>query len=114
MATRFFVESRPELRLHAPMKTTLSLCLGLTLVCGLSYRTAAAEPAKPLRALLICGGCCHDYNQQKVIIPEGVRARANVTWTVVQEGGTGTRHDKVQESIYQNPAWASGFDVVVH
>lgn len=96
------------------MKKFISLGLASSLVCGLIHPTAAAEAPKPLRALLICGGCCHDYTKQKVIIPEGVRARANVTWTVVQEGGTGTRHDKIQESIYQNPAWASGFDVVVH
>ena len=78
--------------------------------------TRAAEPAPkplaapPLRALLVCGGCCHDYAQQKKIISEGVSARANVTWTVVHEGD----HREHRVSIYTNANWARGFDVVVH
>ena len=94
------------------MKHAISLCIAVIFLFGFS--ASAAEPAKPLRALLITGGCCHDYNQQKVIIPEGVSARANVTWTVVEEGGTGTRRQNIEQSVYQNAGWASGFDVVVH
>src|SRR5260221_14321 len=96
------------------MKTNMSLPLALVLLCFLPAATFAAESAKPLRALLITGGCCHDYNKQKIIIPEGVSARANVTWTVVQEGGNGTARQNLQESLYQKAGWADGFDVVVH
>jgi len=49
-----------------------------------------------------------------VIIPQGVSARANVIWTVVQEGGSGTRRQNIQESVYQKADWANGFDIVVH
>ena len=45
---------------------------------------------RPIRALLVCGGCCHDYTRQKQIISRGVSARANVVWTLVQQGGTAT------------------------
>ncbi|MGB2351001.1 MAG: hypothetical protein ACPH9O_05175, partial [Akkermansiaceae bacterium] len=38
----------------------------------------AAEPAKPIKALLIAGGCCHDYAEQHKIISKGIQARANV------------------------------------
>ena len=70
-----------------------------------------AEGPKPLRALYITGGCCHDYNNQKKIIPEGVSSRANVEWTVVQEGGTSVDH---RISLFEKPNWADGYDVVVH
>ena len=84
-------------------------------VCLMSllHPAGAAEPAgpKPLRALLITGGCCHDYNQQKIILPEGVSARANVVWTVVQEGGASTNH---KISLYEDKNWARDYDVIVH
>ena len=45
--------------------------------------TAFAEPGqKPLRALLITGGCCHDYRYQAERLVDGSRARAHVEWTV--------------------------------
>jgi uncharacterized protein len=70
----------------------------------------AAEPAKPLRALMVCGGCCHDYTNQKEILSQGIRARANVEFTVVHEGNDRTN----RVSIYEKPNWAAGYDVVVH
>lgn len=72
---------------------------------------SSAPAAQPLRALMITGGCCHDYENQKKILSEGISARANVTWTIVHEGGT-TRDHEV--SIYTNANWAHGFDVVLH
>ena len=36
--------------------------------------TATAE--KPLRALLICGGCCHDYTEQHKVLSDGIQTRA--------------------------------------
>src|SRR5947209_4914374 len=38
---------------------------------------AAAAP-KPLKVLLITGGCCHDYATQKDILKKGITERANV------------------------------------
>ncbi len=83
----------------------------VALWCGLGAIAIAAEPAKPLRALYLTGGCCHDYNNQKVILPEGVSARANVQWTIVQEGGNSANH---KISIYENQDWAKDYDVIVH
>lgn len=71
----------------------------------------AAPPQRPIRALLVTGGCCHDYDRQKLIIPRGVSARADVEWTVVQQGGT-TTNTKIP--LYDDPHWAEGYDVVVH
>lgn len=72
--------------------------------------------AEPLHALLITGGCCHDYDKQRAILTEGISARANVTWDIIYEGGDansgGTRNHLV--SIYEKPDWTKGFDVIVH
>ncbi len=71
----------------------------------------ADEPVKPIRALLVTGGCCHDYAKQRVILSEGVSDRANVEWQIVQQGGSAT-NSKIP--LYENADWAKGFDVIVH
>ncbi|MBA62907.1 MAG: heme-binding domain-containing protein [Planctomycetaceae bacterium] len=66
---------------------------------------------RPIRALLVCGGCCHDYTRQKQIISKGVSARANVVWTLVQQGGTATDS---YIPLYRDKNWSAGYDIVVH
>src|SRR6266545_7963726 len=58
----------------------------------LSFFAVSVRAAEPLHALLITGGCCHDYEAQKKILSEGISARANVTWTIVHEGGDTKEH----------------------
>jgi type 1 glutamine amidotransferase len=76
----------------------------------------AADEPKPLRALLVCGGCCHDYEAQKKILSEGISARANVQWTIVHEGipSPGDDGRKHRVSIYEKPNWWAGYDIVLH
>lgn len=71
----------------------------------------AADSAKPLRALLITGGCCHNYTFQSQALTNGVAKHAKVEWKIVNEGGNGTR---AEIPLYDDPNWAKGFDVVVH
>ncbi len=66
---------------------------------------------KPLRALLITGGCCHGYAFQANQLKNAVSKLTEVDWTVVNEGGTGTR---ATISLYDDPNWAKNYDVVVH
>ncbi len=66
---------------------------------------------KPLRALLVLGGCCHDYKAQNEILTRGISERARVEFVVAYDPDTTTRH---LNPVYQNPEWASGFDVIVH
>ncbi|MCZ6793235.1 MAG: ThuA domain-containing protein [Planctomycetota bacterium] len=71
--------------------------------------------AQPIRALLVTGGCCHDYDNQKTIITEGISARARVEWTIVHEGGS--RSENVRDhklGVFENQEWADEYDVVVH
>ncbi|WP_435018733.1 DUF7133 domain-containing protein [Tundrisphaera sp. TA3] len=72
---------------------------------------AALEAAKPIRALLVAGGCCHDYQKQKTLMTQGVSARANVEWTIIHQGGSTT---DAKIPLYENPDWSQGFDVIVH
>ncbi|WP_226895592.1 DUF7133 domain-containing protein [Luteolibacter marinus] len=65
----------------------------------------------PLRALLVCGGCCHDYEKQALILRDGIQARANVQVDVIRSEDNGT---KPWFPIYENKDWAEGYDVVIH
>ena len=88
--------------------TVLTAFLALSALAPL---TSAAQEDKPIKALLVIGGCCHDYKTQQKIITEGVSQRANVEWTIAYDPDTGTSH---KNPVYDNPDWAKGFDVVVH
>ncbi|MFN3149338.1 discoidin domain-containing protein [Bremerella sp.] len=80
-------------------------------LCVLPATLLAADAPKPIKALLVTGGCCHDYQTQKNIIKEGLEARAHIEVTVVHEGGS-TTDTKIP--LYQNPNWADGYDIVLH
>jgi type 1 glutamine amidotransferase len=86
--------------------------IALLLLSGLPACAAqAADSAKPLRALLVTGGCCHNYKFQSQALTNGVAGHARVDWRIVHEGGAGT-HAEI--ALYDEPHWAKGFDVVVH
>lgn len=91
--------------IHSKLHLLFGAFLGAFLV-----PVSAADPA-PLKVLMITGGCCHDYEQQKVILSVGLSARANLLFTTVHEGGESREH---KVSIYSNPDWAKGFDVILH
>ncbi len=75
------------------------------------FATPAVPAAEPLRALLITGGCCHDFQHQKDLIATGVSARANVTWTIIFDPNDTREH---MLPVYTNADWARGYDVIVH
>jgi type 1 glutamine amidotransferase len=86
----------------------------LQVITGLwlaSVSTAFPADSARLRALLITGGCCHNYSLQSRQLTNAVANHAAVEWTVVNEGGNGTR---AQIPLYSKPDWAKGYDVVVH
>ncbi|MES2568973.1 MAG: ThuA domain-containing protein, partial [Verrucomicrobiota bacterium] len=71
----------------------------------------AAEAPKPLKVLLITGGCCHDYGKQKDILKAGIEARIHA---VVDQVHTDDKSTKPPLAIYGNPEYAKGYDVVIH
>ena len=104
------------------MNLRLTGCLSL-LILSLLIRSGTAEPTpgvdpkdelvrKPLKVLLITGGCCHDYTFQTKALQQAAKKHAlAIEWTVVNEGGRGT---SAKIDLYDDPDWAAGFDVVVH
>src|SRR6266496_5779346 len=82
--------------------STALLAIGLALTVGEPVFAAEAQSKKPLRVLLITGGCCHNYAFQTRALKEAVAKLAQAEWTVVNEGGTGT---KAQIPLYANPDW---------
>lgn len=66
---------------------------------------------KPLRVLLITGGCCHNYPFQTQKLKEGLAKFTEAEWTVINDGGTGT---EAMISLYDTENWAQGYDVVIH
>lgn len=83
------------------------------LMAGVTATLCRAEdkPAKQIKALLIAGGCCHDYAKQKDILKKGLEERANITVDIVYSDDKGTAP---KLSIYGNPDYAKGYDVVIH
>ncbi len=89
------------------MLRCIAVVMSLSLVLGF----ARAEDVAPIKALLICGGCCHDYTAQKDILKKGIEGRANVEVTIIY---TADKSTKPPLPIYGNPDYAKGFDVVIH
>jgi type 1 glutamine amidotransferase len=87
------------------------LAVALLSVFGLRDAAPRADETKPIRALLVIGGCCHDYAKQKDILTEGIAARTKIEWTIAYDPDKGIKH---LNPIYEKPEWAKGFDVVVH
>ena len=87
--------------------------LALLLACALAFPSlAATAPApKPLRILLITGGCCHDYAAQKDLLKQGLEARAHV---VVEHMHTADKTTRPSFPAHTNPHYADGYDLVIH
>jgi type 1 glutamine amidotransferase len=89
-----------------------TLAAGVAALFSTTPARAADDPAvKPLRALLVLGGCCHDYEAQKDILKKGLSERARVEVVIAFDPDTTTKH---LNPIYNNPNWAAGFDVIIH
>ncbi|SFJ37947.1 ThuA domain-containing protein [Planctomicrobium piriforme] len=94
----------------------LRVFLSLTLLAAsqaVFVRGSLADdpPVKPLKALLVLGGCCHDYEAQKDILSKGISDRAHVEVTIAYDPDKTTKH---LNPIYENPDWAKGYDVIIH
>lgn len=67
--------------------------------------------ATATKALLIAGGCCHDYANQKNIISEALSNHIGpIDWTILQYAQT----RDVRADVYRSTEWINGFDIVVH
>lgn len=87
----------------------LRTLLALAALVGLTSTLAAEQ--KPLRVLVVAGGCCHDYATQKEILKKGIEARVNA---VVEVAYDPTKSTKPLFELFKRPDWGKNFDVVVH
>ena len=78
---------------------------------GIALTATAKAETKPLKALLLTGGCCHDYATQKEILKKGIEARANI---IVDQIHTDNNTIRPDLPIYGFPEYAKGYDVVIH
>jgi type 1 glutamine amidotransferase len=83
--------------------------LALALFAGLTSPLSAEQ--KPLRVLIVAGGCCHDYANQKEFLKKGIEARVNATVEVAYDP---TKTTKPLFELFKNPDWGKNYDVVVH
>ena len=96
-------------------KITKSFCILLVAIVVCS--TASAKPKKEagsvMKALLITGGCCHDYREQREVIPMSIdmHSKQKIEWTILHQR---TANGSFELDFYKNPDWAKGYDVVVH
>ena len=84
----------------------------LTLFIGLACTSPiAGQESRSLKALLIAGGCCHDYTGQHKALVEGIQSRANVQVDVYW---TDNRSTNPPLGLYDRDDWADGYDVIIH
>ncbi|MES2708997.1 MAG: ThuA domain-containing protein [Verrucomicrobiota bacterium] len=86
---------------------------GVTFLAVAEDKAPAPAPAavKPLKALLVLGGCCHDYGKQKDILKAGLEERANIVVDVCYSDDKST---KATFTCYDKADWAAGYDVIIH
>lgn len=105
-----------------PSRLTLALSvLVFSAVVAASQERPAQQPqrgvappqatAPRINALIVSGGCCHDYSLQAKVLMDAINRALPVDWTVVVQGGRGTRGSM---PVYATAGWAKPFDIVVH
>jgi len=89
------------------------LFLTLALSGQALWGQAEKEEVPPIKALLVTGGCCHDYETQKAILSVGIRERVSpkIEWTIIYQG-EGKSDEKIP--LFDDPDWAADYDIVVH
>lgn len=92
------------------VRSTVWVLTALFVGSSVSWAADAAKP-KPLKALLITGGCCHDYGRQKEVLKQGIEQRANVEVKLVH---TDDKTTKARFEMYESADWAKGYDIVIH
>jgi hypothetical protein len=65
----------------------------------------------PVNAMIVTGGCCHEYTTQTKMLMDTINAVMPVHWTVVQ--GMNALPDG-RLPLFDNPDWARGQDIVIH
>jgi type 1 glutamine amidotransferase len=94
-------------------KTFLPLSIALATLGACLYPSVQgqADKPKPLRVLIVAGGCCHDYATQTQLLKDGIESRLNA---VVDIAFNPDKTTKATFPIYASDDWAKDFDVILH
>lgn len=71
-----------------------SLVLGSAAFLSMPSVAETKGKPVPLKALLVIGGCCHDYKTQKDLLKAGIESRANIEVTVCYSPDSSTKADR--------------------
>lgn len=101
-----------------PVASLLCLFISSSILTGddsfdppVAKSTSESGEKQAVKVLLISGGCCHDYGNQKQIISDGLsNSVGGIDWTILQYGDS----RDVKADIYRSEDWIKGFDIVVH
>lgn len=97
------------MKFYCPVTSfVMSVVLGLA---GWPVTAAEQAAARPLKVLIVAGGCCHDYATQTKLLRTGIEARVNAAVEVIYNPDTSV---KARFPIYESDGWARDFDVIVH
>src|SRR5262245_10669800 len=88
----------------------LTLMAGLLLASG--FTALSADAPKPLRVLVITGGCYHNYPFQTEQLTNALAKVTPVECQVHIDPCTGST--RAELALYDNPDWAKSFDIVIH
>ncbi len=89
----------------------MKFALAALVAATLAVPAIAQDAPKQLKALLITGGCCHDYKGQKDILKNGLEKRLNIVVDQIHSDDKGT---KPPLPINGNADYAKGYDIVIH
>lgn len=89
--------------------------IGSMLALFFTALPAHAEATKPVRILIVSGGCCHDYAAQRELLERALKERfpAQVS-QLYYDPKPGEQATRPRLPIYRDPHYADGFDVVIH
>jgi putative membrane-bound dehydrogenase-like protein len=82
----------------------------VTAAGSMAARAAETAASRPVRALLVAGGCCHDYPGQHKARVEGIQAKANVPVDVYWTDDPSTNPPL---RLYESADWVTGKDAPV-
>lgn len=85
------------------------------LALALAALPAHAETVKPIKVLIVSGGCCHNYALQREILETGLKTRIHAEVSqLFYDPKPGEKATRPALPIYGNPRYADGYDVVIH
>ncbi len=92
------------------MKNVLiSLFFGLFILAVQAEETKVKLPEKEIKALIVTGGCCHDYEAQKTIIGEGLKSRLNFTYDILMEMKT-----EDMKTALSKEDWHKNYELIIY